>query len=303
MDKIGLLQLGEYASWDEDNLSQHFTLHRYFAAENKAEFLATYAADIRCIGSRGDLAVPKDIIDALPNLEIIAVNGVGYDGVDLAAAKARGIPVTNTPGVLTGDVADLAVAMALMQTRRMGPADAYARGGAWATQGGFPLQARMQGRRAGILGLGRIGRAVARRLAAFDMEIAYAAQSAKTETAGWVFIQDPIELAKWCDFLFVTLAATPATRHIVNADVLRALGTDGMVINVSRAANIDENALLHALEKNIIAGAARFAPLDNVLLQPHHGSATVDTRKAMGQMVLDNLLAHFNNQPLITPVV
>jgi len=212
-------------------------------------------------------------------------------------------------------VADLAVGMMLALSRGMIGAEAWARSGAWAAEGGYPLQRRVWGRRAGVLGLGRIGHSVARRLAGFDMQISYSARAPKPEAAAWSFVADPVALAAQSDVLFVTLAATSETRHIVGPEVLKALGPEGMLINVSRAANIDEEALLTALETGMLGGAAldvfegepalnpRFTALPNVLLQPHHGSGTVETRRAMGQLLRDNLTAFFAGQPLLTPVL
>jgi len=238
-----------------------------------------------------------------------------YDAVDLAACKARGIRVTNTPDVLTQDVADLAVAMMLMQSRGMIGAEAWVRDGSWAEKGAYPLKRQVWGRRAGVIGLGQIGFAVARRLAAFDMDIAYSATTAKETAQDWQFIPDPVALAERSDFLFVTLAASAATRHIVNAAVIEALGPEGMLINVSRASNIDEGALLDALETGALGSAAldvfegeprlnpRFLALSNVVLQPHHASGTVETRKAMGQLMRDNLVAHFAGNLLPSAVL
>jgi lactate dehydrogenase-like 2-hydroxyacid dehydrogenase len=313
MTKPHILQLGAYPDWDQGPLDASFTIHRYDQAADKAAFLAQVGPMIKAIATNGGLGASATIIAACPKLEIIAVYGVGYDAVDMAAATARSIHVTNTPDVLTGDVADLAVGMMLMQARGMLAAERWARSGDWAAKGGYPLTRRVHGMRAGILGLGRIGHAVARRLAAFDMEIAYSAQSPKDTE--WKYIADPVALAERSDFLFVTLAASAATRHIVNAAVLHALGPQGMVINVSRAANIDEAALLQALASGTLGSAAldvfegepalnpRFLTLPNVLLQPHIGSGTVETRRAMGQLMRDNLSAHFAGLPLLTPVL
>jgi len=223
--------------------------------------------------------------------------------------------VTNTPDVLTNDVADLGVAMMLVQSRGIIGAETWVRDGSWATRGLYPLQRRVWGRRAGVLGLGRIGYEVAKRLAGFDMDIAYSDVAPKDYAQGWEYIADPVALAARSDFLFVTLAASAATRHIVGAEVIGALGPEGMLINISRASNIDEEALLAALETGRLGSAAldvfegepklnpRFLSLPNVLLQPHHASGTVETRKAMGQLVRDNLTAHFAGRPLPTPVL
>ncbi len=314
MAKPNILQMGSYPDWDQVPLDAAFNCHRFFEAADKAAFLAKVGPTVRAIATRGDLGASKATIDACPLLEVIAVYGVGYDAVDLATCRARGIHVTNTPDVLSEDCADLGVAMMLAQARGMVAAEAWARGGAWATKGGYPLQRRVWGKRAGVLGLGRIGVEVARRLAGFGMDIAYSARGPKAVPLDWTYIVDPVALAARSDFLFVTLSASAETRHIVNADVIAALGPKGMLINISRAGNIDELALLGALESGALGSAAldvfegepalnpRFVALPNVLLQPHHASGTFETRAAMGQLVRDNLTAHFAGQPLLTPI-
>lgn len=315
MTQPHVLQMGSLPDWDEAPLRAAYQVHRYFDAGDKAGFLAEVGPDIRAIATRGDLGASAEIIAACPALEIISVYGVGYDAVDLAACKARGIAVTNTPDVLTDDCADLALGMWLALSRGIVPAEAWARSGDWAAKGGLPLTHRASGKRAGVLGLGRIGMAVAQRLQGFGMEIAYSARSPRAEAGDWTYIADATELAACSDVLFVTLAATPETRHIVNAKALDALGPEGLLVNISRAQNIDEAALLDALEQNRIRGAAldvfegepaldpRFTKLNNALLQPHHASGTYETRRAMGQLMRDNLAAHFAGQPLPTRVI
>ena len=313
MTKPEILQVGAYPGWDQDPLEVAFSVHRHDLAPDKPAHLAEVGPRIRAIATRGDLGATAAMIAACPRLELISVYGVGYDAVDMAAARARRIAVTNTPDVLDEDCADLAVAMLLALARGLVGAEAWARSGDWAARGSWPLQRRVWGARAGILGLGRIGRAVARRLAGFGMDIAYAAQVPK-DTPGWAFVPDPVALAARSDFLIVTAIANAATRHIVNAEVLQALGSEGLLVNISRAQNVDEAALLEALEAGAIGGAAldvfegepalnpRFRALPNVLLQPHHASGTVATRRAMGQLMRDNLTAHFAGLPLLTPV-
>ncbi len=312
---IGLLQAGPLPEWDLEPLRRDFQVHRYYDMDGKRDFLTTRGPSIRAIATRGEVGADAALIDALPNLEIIAIYGVGYDAVDMQACRERGITVTNTPGVLTGDVADFAVAMMLCHARGMIGAEQWARSGDWAAKGAYPLSRRAFGKRAGVLGLGNIGRAVADRLAAFGMEIAYGATSRKDTPADWTYLPDPVDLARRSDFLFLTLAANRRTRHIVDRSVIEALGPEGMLINVSRAAVVDEEALLNALEDGRLGFAAldvfegepalnpRFLPLGNVLLQPHHGSATVETRRAMGQMLRDNLSAHFKGEGALTPVL
>lgn len=314
MNKPHVLQIGPYPEWDQVPLDAAFQIHRYFEAADKAAFLADVGPQIRGIATRGELGANAAMIAACPQLEVISVYGVGYDAVDLAACRARGIHVTNTPDVLTNDVADLGVAMMLMQSRGMIGAETWVRDGSWAAKGLYPLQRRVWGKRAGVLGIGRIGYEVAKRLAGFDMDIAYCDLTAKDYAKQWEFIADPVALAARSDFLFVTLAASAATRHIVGAQVIAALGPEGMLINISRASNIDEEALLDALETGRLGSAAldvfegepklnpRFLTLPNVLLQPHHASGTYETRQAMGKLLRDNLTAHFAGQPLLTPV-
>lgn len=315
LDKPSLLQVGPYPAWDQEPLDAAFTVHRYFEAEDKAAFLAAVGPSVRGIATRGELGANRAMIEACPHLEVISVYGVGYDAVDLTAARERGIRVTNTPDVLTNDVADLGVAMMLVQSRGMIGAERWVRDGSWAEKGLYPLKRRVWGRRAGVLGLGRIGFEVAKRLKGFDMDIAYSDVSEKSYAEGMTYVADPVALAERSDFLFVTLAASAATRHIVSKAVIEALGPEGMLINISRASNIDEEALITALASGALGSAAldvfegepkldpRFLSLDNVLLQPHHASGTIETRKAMGQLLRDNLSAHFAGQPLPTPVL
>ncbi len=315
MKKPHILQTGPYPAWDQEPLDAAFQMHRYYEAADKPAFLAEFGPQVRGIATRGELGADAAMIAACPQLEVISVYGVGYDAVDLAACRARGIRVTNTPDVLTNDVADLGVAMMLAQSRGIVGAESWVRDGSWASKGLYPLKRKVWGRRAGVLGLGRIGYEVAKRLAGFDMDIAYSDVTPKDFAGKWQYVADPVALAARSDFLFVTLAASAATRHIVGREVIAALGADGMLINISRASNIDEEALLAALESGALGSAAldvfdgeprlnpRFLALPNVLLQPHHASGTVETRRAMGQLLRDNLTAHFAGQPLPTAVI
>lgn len=315
MPKPEVLQMGPYPAWDQEPLDAAFTMHRFFEASDKAGFLKEHGSRVRAIATRGELGASREIIAACPQLEIISVYGVGYDAVDLDAARERNIRVTNTPDVLTADVADLGVAMMLCQSRGLIGAERWVRDGSWAAKGLYPLQRKVSGKRAGILGLGRIGFEVAKRLQGFGMDTSYCSRAPKPDAQGWRYVADPVALAAQSDFYFVTLSASAATRHIVNAQVINALGPEGMLINISRAANIDEAALLDALESGRLGSAAldvfegepklnpRFLALQNVLLQPHHASGTYETRKAMGQLLRDNLTAHFAGRPLPTPVL
>ena len=308
MPKPYILQVASYPEWDQTSLDAAYTVHRLWLDPD----LRQIGPKIQAIATNGGAGVATEVIQACPDLKLIAIYGVGYDAIDLNLCAQRNIQVTNTPDVLTGDCADLAVGMMLAIARQIPQADHHARSGAWTTAS-FPLQRRVWGARAGILGMGRIGQDVATRLAGFGMDIAYSARHEKP--LPYTYIPDPIELATHADFLIVTAAATPETHHIINAQTLAALGPDGFLINISRAANVDENALLNALESNQIAGAAldvfeaephinpRFASLKNALLQPHHASGTLQTRRAMGQLMRDNLSDYFAGQPLLTLVL
>lgn len=315
MSKPIILQAGPYPAWDQKPLDAAFDAKRLFDVPDPGAVVAEFGPAARAIATRGEIGAGAELIEACPNLEVISVYGVGYDAVDIALCQQIGIRVTNTPDVLTGDVADLGVAMMLCQSRGMIGAEAWVREGSWATKGLYDLKRRVFGRKAGILGLGRIGFEVGKRLAGFDMDIAYTDIAAKDYAPDWSFLPCAKALAEHSDFLFVTLAASAETRHIVNREIIEMVGPDGMIINISRAPNIDEDALITALSSGALGSAAldvfegepaldpRFLELPNVLLQPHHASGTIETRKAMGQLMRDNLTAHFAGHPLLTPVV
>ncbi len=265
------------------------------------------------VAFKGHHAFDGAAMDLLPNLALIANFGVGYDAIDVSAANARGIKVTNTPDVLNDDVADLAVAMLIMRGREMEHATKWARSGEWKEKGEYRLNRKVNGGKAGIVGLGRIGREIADRLAAFKMDIHYFARSEK-ETPGWTYHADPVSLAREVDYLIVALVGGPDTVNFVSAEVLEALGPRGIVVNISRGSTIDEGALLDALEQDRIYGAAldvfvgepdidpRFYALENVVLQPHQGSGTVETRAEMARLQRDNVAAHLAGEALLTPV-
>lgn len=270
-------------------------------------------AEVRAVAYKGHHDFGADEMALLPGLGVIANYGVGYDAIRIDAADAAGVRVTNTPDVLNDDVADLAVAMLLMQQRRMLAGDAHVRSGAWAGGESFPLNRKVSGRRAGIMGLGRIGRDIADRLAAFRMEMHYHARSEK-ETPGWTYHADPVSLAREVDYLVVALVGGPETENYVSKEVIEALGPEGVLINISRGSTVDEAALLDALKAGRLGGAGldvfrdeprvdpRFHALESVVLQPHQGSGTLETRAAMGRLQRDNIAAFIEGRDLLTPV-
>jgi hydroxypyruvate reductase len=274
--------------------------------------LAEIAPSIKAIASKGETVVSREFINRLPALEIIAGFGVGYDGVDVAAARERNIPVTNTPDVLTDDVADLAIALMLATARQVASADKFVRDGKW-PNGPYPLTTKVSGAKLGIVGLGRIGKAIARRAAGFDMDISYHNRSKQADVS-YPYFDSLVALATEVDFLIVSTPGSASTKALINADVLKALGPKGFLINVARGSVADQPALVAALLNGTIAGAgldvfadepnapAELFNLPNVVLTPHMASGTVSTRTAMADLAFGNLSAHFAGQPLLTPV-
>lgn len=307
------LAIGAYRENDRAALKDKLGADLLPAPDAIARLPDASRAAVTAVAYTGHKPFGTTEMDLLPKLGLIANYGVGYDAIDVSAASARGIRVTNTPGVLNDDVADLAVAMLLVQGREMIQASEWARSGNWAAKGEYRLNRKMSGGRAGIVGLGRIGREIADRLAGFKMEIHYHSRSQK-ETPGWTYHADPVSLAAAVDYLFVALVGGPDTAGYVSKDVIGALGPRGILINISRGSTVDEAALLDALESGGIAGAGldvflnepnidpRFYRLDNVVIQPHQGSGTVETRAAMGELQRDNIAAFHTGRPLLTPV-
>lgn len=288
-----------------------FEVHDRTHLSDPAAF-AQVAPRVRGIAASGESKVPRELIAQLPALEMISVFGVGYDGVDVAAARERGIAVTHTPNVLNDEVADLAMALVLAVSRRLVEADRYVRGGQW-KNGPMPLARKVSGTRMGIVGLGRIGQAIARRAEAFGMSIAYTGRNAKPESP-YRYVASAEALAAEVEFLVVITPGGAGTRKLIDAKVLAALGKKGYLVNVARGSVVDETALVEALQNGTIAGAgldvfenephvpeALFA-LDNVVLVPHIGSATWQTRQAMADLAFGNLLAHFAGEKLLSPV-
>ncbi len=296
----------------QEQLTATYDCHVLSQQADPKAFLAGQGAGFDALVTSGKAGADAALVDALPNLKVAAHFGVGYDAVDVDHIKRRGIPFSNTPDVLNDCVADLAMGLVIDAARGMSASDRFVRRGEW-LKGQFPLATRVSGKRMGILGLGRIGQTIARRATGFDMEIRYHSRN-KVAGVAWGYEPSLEELARWCDFLIVVVAGGAATRHLVSARVLDALGPNGYIVNVSRGTVIDEAALVKALVEKRIAGAGldvfddeptvptELMALDNVVLLPHIGSATHDTRKAMGDLVFANLQAFFANGRLLTPV-
>ena len=290
-------------------LKADYRCHDYVQATDKAAFLAGCGAVIRGLVQGGGTVTPTTLLDALPALEIISVFGVGYDGVPVDYCRDRGIKVTNTPDVLTDDVADVAVGLVLMTGRGFVQANRFVHAGDWLKRGA-PLATKLAGKTAGILGLGRIGTAIAERLSAMGMKIAYTGR--KPQDVPYKFVPELKGLATVSDFLIVACPGGAATKNIVNAEVLAALGKKGTLVNIARGSIVDEPALATALGNGTIkaAGLDVFADepnippalleMDHVVLLPHVGSATQETRKAMGDLCKANLDAWFAGGPLPT---
>lgn len=294
-------------------MNELYTVHQYPSSGDLTELPAHVLNQVRAFAFKGHATLNSNIIDAFPNLGLIANYGVGYDTIDVAHATKKGIAVTNTPDVLTDDVADLAIGMLLALSRDIVGASHWVRSGDWASTGAYPLQRTISGTSIGIVGLGRIGNAIAHRLQNFNADIHYFARSEK-DTPGWTFHENLIDLANVSDILMIAVSAGPDTNQLISAEVIKALGPDGVLVNSARGTTIDEEALITALQKRQLRGAAldvfynepnidsRFSQLNNVLLQPHQSSGTVETRKRMGELQRQNLNAFFSNSPLITPV-
>ena len=280
-------------------------------SESGSELDASKARGIRALVANGESRVRSHLIGRLPDLQVIVVFGVGYDGIDVAAARARGIVVTHTPDVLTDDVADFAITLMLGTARRIAKADQFVRSGQW-QQGPFGFTRKVSGARLGIVGLGRIGMAIARRAAAFDMRISY--HGRRPLAVDYPYYASLTELAAAVDFLLIAVGGGESTRHLVDAKVLAALGSKGILINVGRGSVVDEAALASALAQGRLLGAGLdvfedeprphpgLLELDNVLLAPHMASATWDTRRAMSDLTLANLAAHFSDAAYPTPI-
>ena len=293
-------------------IEMKFTVHRMWQADDKSAFLAAHSKT-RFMAAFGHGPIDGPLMDALPALEVISSFGVGTDHIDLAAAKERNIRVTNTPDVLNDAVAELAVGLMLTLCRRIVDADRHIRDGKW-PDGGYPLTGELTGAKVGILGLGRIGKEVARRCQAFKMQVVYHGRT-EQKFEPFPYYASLEDMARDVDWLIAVVPGGPSTAGLVTRDVMAALGPNGAIVNVGRGNLINEPAMLEMLKSGELGGAgldvfldepamsSEFWELPNVVLSPHQGSATNKTRWAMGDLVVRNLAAWQNGAPLITPIV
>jgi len=308
--QIDILIAAKLLPYLHQRLQDHFRCHVMDSLD--AASLAAIAPSIRGIACRGESHVTRDFIAQFPALELISVFGVGYDGVDAVAARERGVQVTHTPDVLTDDVADFAMTLLLSSARQIVRADAFARSGAW-NKGPFPLTTKVSGAKLGIVGLGRIGRAIAQRATAFGMAISYHNRKPQQDVS-YRYVADLKTLATEVDFLVLAMPGGTDTRALITGEILEALGPKGFLVNVARGSVVDQSALIKALQEGKIAGAGldvfenepnipeALAKLDNVVLTPHIASGTLVTRMAMADLAFNNLAAHFDGKPVLTPV-
>lgn len=308
-----ILQHGRLLSSLEATLASEFDIHPLWAESDPQSFLARHGERFAGLVTSAQVGADASLMRALPALKVITSFGVGFDKIDIDAARNLGIGVSNTPDVLNNCVADLTFGLIIDAARGLSAADRFVRRGEW-QQGRFRLATQVTGKRLGIVGLGRIGRAVAKRAAGFDMHIRYT-NSRPAENAPYEFVPALRDLAAWADFLVVTVAGGAGTRNLISADILSALGSKGFLINVSRGTVVDEEALVKVLANGEIAGAGldvfvdepnvppALLELDNVVLLPHIASGTHETRQAMADLVLQNLRSYFDEGRLVTPVV
>ncbi len=310
--RVDVLSMGELMPDVERQLEEHgFRLHRS-AVQPVPGIVAAHGPRIRAIATRGREPAPGTLLARLPALEIIANFGVGYDSIDVPAAARRGIVVTNTPDVLDDEVADFAVALLLATVRRLPQADRYLREGRW-LEAQFPLGPTLRDRTVGLVGMGRIGSRIARRIAAFDVPVVYHARRARPDVP-YRHYPDLLAMARDVDTLVAIVPGGAETRHLVGARVLEALGPRGILVNVARGSVVDQDALVRALQQGTILAAGldvfedeprvprALVELDNAVLIPHCGSATHHTRARMGRLVVDNLVSWFGGRGPLTPV-
>ncbi|MBR8652730.1 2-hydroxyacid dehydrogenase [Achromobacter sp. Marseille-Q0513] len=314
--KPRIIQVGSLAGSPSANqtLADRYDVVELWKFPDRKAALAEHGKGITAIVTSANFGANAELIDALPDLKAICSWGVGYETIDVAAAQARGVQVSNTPDVLTDCVADLAWGLLIAAARRMGQGERFVRGGQWGQiHGSIPLGMRVSGKKLGIVGLGRIGDAIAKRGAGFDMQVRYHNRRKRDDVA-YGYEASLVELARWADFLIVATVGGAGTRHLVNQEVLEALGPKGIVVNIARGPVIDEAALVAALEAGKLGWAAldvfehepkvpqALLGSDQAVLLPHIGSATLETRQDMEDLMLDNLRAFFETGRVVTPV-
>lgn len=313
MKKKTILALGSLLPAEMDALEKSFDLIRLWKEPNPEAVLQAYKNDIvGILSAYNGIPVTARILESLPNLEIVAQFGVGVDNIDLGAAKARGIAVTNTPDILTPDTADIAFSLILCLMRRIVEADMYVRVGKWVS-GAFSLSSSLSGKTVGIVGMGRIGQAIARRGLAFDMKIVYHGPRQKPDLT-YPYYADLRQMAEASDVLVMACPGGAETKNLVTGKILKALGPKGYLVNIARGSVVNTEDLLIALRNRDIAGVGldvyenepnvpgALISMDNVVLLPHVGSATAETRSEMGRLVIANILAYFEGKPLLTAV-
>lgn len=312
MTKRELLITSPMMPMIEEQLERHFAVERLYKAADKEKLLAEFGPKVQAVGATPGLQIDAALMQKLPALKIIGSFGVGYDAVDAKWAGEHGITVTNTPDVLNEEVADTTLGLLLATIRQLPQADHYLRAGKWLEKP-FPFTATLQDRTVGVVGMGRIGKAIARRLEAFNTPIVYHSRN-KAEGVSYKHYPDLKTMAHDVDVLILITPGGAATRHMVNKEVLEALGPNGIVINVARGSVIDEQALIEALRNKTILSAGldvfedeprvpqALIDMDHVVLLPHVGSASVHCRNKMGQLVVDNLVAWASGKPPLTPV-
>ncbi len=312
MARPEILQIAPMMPVVADQIDRLFTVHRLWEVADRDAFLAEHGPRIRGIAAGGHAPLNEALMGKLPALEIVSAFGVGYDQIDAKWAGGHGIVVTNTPDVLTDEVADLTIGLLISTVRRIPEAERHLRDGKWPS-GAFPLTASLRGRTVGILGLGRIGKAIAKRLEAFGLPISYHGRR-RQEGVDYAYVADAVDLARQVDVLISVIPGGASTERMVGREIFEALGPDGIFVNVGRGTVVNEADLIEALRSKAILAAgldvyadepnvpAELIAMENTVLLPHVASGTVHTRNAMGQLVVDNLVSWFDGRGALTPV-
>lgn len=308
-----ILAVGHLLPQEMEILEQEFDIVPLYKSKDPERLLQEVKNDISIVLSGYWTPIRQNIIEALPNLGMIAQFGVGFDNIDIETCKARQISVTNTPDVLTDETADTAMALLLAVSKRVAEADMFIRVGKWEAGDSFPLGTSLKNKVAGIVGMGRIGKSIARKCEAFDMEIAYHGPNQKD--VPYSYYSDLKQLASDADVLILACSGNPSTEKIIDRDIIGAMSKNAIIINIARGSVIDEDALVEALVNKKILGAGldvyekeprvpeEYKSLDNVVMLPHIGSATKETRSEMGRLVIENIRAYCEGKELITKVI